>query len=91
MLFNSTDFLIFLPFVAIIYYVIPHKAKYLKNASRDRFKIKLPARQNFLHKVLCVTLRETFPEIETGVFIVEARPVQSKEVTNRVEINHFAS
>lgn len=30
----------------------------------------------------------TFPEIETGVFIVEARPVQSKEVTNRVEINY---
>ena len=29
MLFNSTDFLIFLPFVAIIYYVIPHKARYL--------------------------------------------------------------
>lgn len=29
MLFNSTDFLIFFPIVTLIYYVIPHKVRYL--------------------------------------------------------------
>ena len=29
-----------------------------------------------------------FPEEETGTFIVEARPVGSKEVTNRVEVSY---
>lgn len=30
----------------------------------------------------------TFPETETGVFIVEARPIGSSEVTNRVETTY---
>lgn len=30
----------------------------------------------------------TFPETETGVFIVEARPVGSEEITNRVETEY---
>lgn len=29
MLFNSTDFLLFFPFVTILYYIIPHKLRYL--------------------------------------------------------------